>query len=180
MEWSGFALVDVLNEDETLGVKLGGVGFTRGRGQQLQRPHRRCHRRRPRHISSGALQVLRSWSSGYLSKWRSRGCTLPLGRRVEIGTGNHAHAGAGHRRAMTAISNGNIEITQPAHGRAVDRFVAAGQIVDQCAVIDRIAAEKMPELRRATRWIRANALADPLRPMRVFRVRARQTRSGSW
>ena len=29
MEWSGFALADVVNEDETPGVKLGGVGFTR-------------------------------------------------------------------------------------------------------------------------------------------------------
>lgn len=29
MEWSGFALADVVNEDETPEVKLGGVGFTR-------------------------------------------------------------------------------------------------------------------------------------------------------
>ena len=29
MEWSGIALADVVNEDETPGVKLGAVGFTR-------------------------------------------------------------------------------------------------------------------------------------------------------
>jgi quercetin dioxygenase-like cupin family protein len=29
MEWSGFALADVVNEDETPNAKLGGVGFTR-------------------------------------------------------------------------------------------------------------------------------------------------------
>jgi ethanolamine utilization protein EutQ (cupin superfamily) len=29
MEWSGFSLADVVNEDETPGVKLGAVGFTR-------------------------------------------------------------------------------------------------------------------------------------------------------
>jgi ethanolamine utilization protein EutQ (cupin superfamily) len=30
MEWSGVSLSDVVNEDETPGVKLGGVGFSRG------------------------------------------------------------------------------------------------------------------------------------------------------
>jgi ethanolamine utilization protein EutQ (cupin superfamily) len=29
MEWSGFSLADVVNEDEDPGVKLGAVGFTR-------------------------------------------------------------------------------------------------------------------------------------------------------
>jgi ethanolamine utilization protein EutQ (cupin superfamily) len=29
MEWSGIALADVVNEDETPAAKLGGVGFTR-------------------------------------------------------------------------------------------------------------------------------------------------------
>ena len=29
MEWSGVSLIDVVNEDETPGVKLGGVGFSR-------------------------------------------------------------------------------------------------------------------------------------------------------
>ena len=29
MEWSGFSLADVVNEDEDAGVKLGAVGFTR-------------------------------------------------------------------------------------------------------------------------------------------------------
>lgn len=42
MEWSGIALADVLNEDETPGVKLGAVGFTRapaGSSSDFQFPY---------------------------------------------------------------------------------------------------------------------------------------------
>jgi hypothetical protein len=55
MEWSGIALADVVNEDETPAAKLGGVGF-------LRAPKART-------AASNSLMTRCWWSPGGAARW---------------------------------------------------------------------------------------------------------------